>query len=88
MKVASPVRRGEWRNGHELRESRGASQHRALLLPYSDKWVQQTKAASHIRQLLIQCGFNIPSRKLDAEDEAQWVIFEYERKQLGKDFYL
>lgn len=49
------------------------------------KWVQQTKAASHIRELLIQRGFDIPSRRLGSEDEPQWVIFEYKGKQLGID---
>ncbi len=50
-----------------------------------DKWVQQTKAASHIRELLIQRKLDIPSRRLGSEDEPQWVIFEYKGKQLGID---
>ena len=49
------------------------------------KWVQQTKAASHIRELLIQRGFDIPSRRLGSEDEPQWIIFEHKDRQLGID---
>ena len=47
--------------------------------------IKQTKAASHIRELLVQRGFNIPSRKLSPEDSSQWVILEYNSRQLGID---
>lgn len=50
-----------------------------------DKWVQQTKAAIHIRELLSKRSLNILSRRLGSEDEAQWIIFEHKSKQLGVD---
>ena len=51
----------------------------------ADKWLKQTKAASHIRELLQQRRFDIPSRSIGIEDNQRWVIFEHKGKQVGID---
>ena len=45
------------------------------------KPTKQSEATNYIERLLIERGFNIPSRKL----LDQWVIFEHEGKQIGVD---
>ena len=49
------------------------------------KWLKQTQAASHIRELLHQRGIDIPSHRLTLPDSQQWTIFEYRERQLGID---
>ena len=49
------------------------------------KWLKQTQAASHIRELLHQRGIDIPSKRLTLPDSQQWIIFEYNGRQLGID---
>jgi len=46
--------------------------------------MKQARAASHIRELLLQRGVNIPSQSVAMGDE-QWVVFEYEGRQIGID---
>jgi hypothetical protein len=45
------------------------------------KAIKQPEAVNHIQKLLIERGFNIPSRKLPDH----WVVFEHQGKQLGID---
>ena len=47
--------------------------------------MKQSKAASHIRELLHQRGIDIPSRTINLEDSQRWAIFEYKGRQLGID---
>jgi hypothetical protein len=47
-------------------------------------WMKQAKAASHIRELLIQRGVDIPLRSVTVGDK-QWTVFEHEGKQAGID---
>ena len=47
-------------------------------------WMKQSKAASHIRELLIQRGIDIPSQSVTVSDK-QWTVFEHEGKQVGID---
>ena len=49
------------------------------------KWLKQTQAASHIRELLQQRGIDIPSHRLTLPDNQQWVVFDYKIRQLGID---
>lgn len=46
------------------------------------KAIDQAEAVNHIKGLLKERGFNLPSRLLAPE---QWVIFEHNRKQIGID---
>lgn len=59
------------------------------MLPYffsvMSKLQKQAEATKHIRQLFSQRGLNISSRNLTLEDNQRWVIFEYNRKQVGID---
>ena len=50
-----------------------------------DRWLKQTKAVSHIRELISQRKLDIPSHRLALPDDQQWIIFEYKGKQLGVD---
>ena len=52
---------------------------------FMSKWLKQTQAASHIRELLNQRGIDIPSQRLTLPDSQQWVIFDYNGRQLGVD---
>jgi hypothetical protein len=45
------------------------------------KAITQTEAVNHIEKLLIERGFNVPSRQL----VNQWMVFEYQGKQIGID---
>ena len=45
------------------------------------KAIKQSEAVSHIKRLLQERGFDIPSRT----DHQRWVIFEHKGKQLGID---
>jgi|ERR1044072_8808953 hypothetical protein len=49
------------------------------------KWIKQTQAASYIRELLHQRGIDIPSKRLTLPNNQQWIIFEYNGRQLGID---
>ena len=46
--------------------------------------MKQSKAASHIRELLIQRGVDIPSQSVTVGNN-QWAVFEHEGKQAGID---
>jgi hypothetical protein len=43
--------------------------------------IKQPEAVNHVQKLLMERGFNIPSRKL----QDHWVIFEHQGKQIGVD---
>ena|SRR5689334_13013340 len=45
------------------------------------KAIKQSEATNHIQKLLIERGFNVPSRTL----ANQWIAFDYEGKQIGVD---
>lgn len=45
-------------------------------------WMKQATAASHIRELLIQRGVDLPSRSVSVNDQ-QWTVFERGGKQVG-----
>jgi len=45
------------------------------------KAITQTEAVNHIEKLLIERGFNVPSRQL----VNRWIVFEYQGKQIGID---
>ena len=47
-------------------------------------WMKQSKAASHIRELLMQRGIDIPSQSVPVGDK-RWAVFEHEGKQVGID---
>jgi hypothetical protein len=47
-------------------------------------WMKQSKAASHIRELLIKRGFDLPSRSVTVASQ-QWTVFEHGGKQVGID---
>ena len=47
-------------------------------------WMKQARAASHIRELLIQRGFDIPSQSVTVADQ-HWTVLEYGGKQVGID---
>lgn len=49
------------------------------------EWMNQARAASHIRELLIQRGLDIPSRRVKLAADQEWVIFERNERQLGVD---
>jgi len=49
------------------------------------KWIKQTEAASHIRELLVQRGFDIPSGKLTLPDNQKWSVFQHKQRQIGVD---
>lgn len=49
------------------------------------KWTKQSEAASHIRELLLERGFDIPSRKITLEDNQQWTVFERGERQIEID---
>jgi len=49
------------------------------------EWMNQARAASHIRELLIQRGLDIPSRRVRLAADQEWVIFERNERQLGVD---
>ena len=44
--------------------------------------MKQATAASHIRELLIQRGIDLPSRSANIADQ-QWAVFEHGGKQVG-----
>ncbi len=46
--------------------------------------MKQSKAASHIRELLIQQGVDIPSQSITVGDK-QWTVFDHGGKQVGID---
>jgi len=48
-------------------------------------WMKQTKAASHMREILGERGFDIPSRRMTLGDNQQWVVFERGDQQVGID---
>lgn len=45
------------------------------------KPIKQSEAANYIERLLIERGFNVPSRQL----VNRWIVFEYQGKQIGID---
>ena len=47
-------------------------------------WMKQSKAASHIRELLMQRGIDIPSQSVTVGDK-QWAVFERRGRQVGID---
>jgi len=47
--------------------------------------MKQSKAASHIRESLVERGFDIPSRRMNLGDNQQWVVFERNGWQVGID---
>jgi hypothetical protein len=46
---------------------------------------KQAEATGKIRELLLQRGFDIPSRKMTLPDDQQWTVFQYGERQLGID---
>jgi hypothetical protein len=49
------------------------------------KWTKQAEAASHVRELLMQRGFDIPSRKMILEGNQNWTVFQRGERQIGID---
>ena len=49
------------------------------------KGSKQAQAASHIRELLLERGLDVPSRKMSLPDTQQWIIFELKQRQIGID---
>ena len=49
------------------------------------KWIKQTQAASYIRELLHQRGIDIPSQRLTLPYSQQWIVFEYQGREIGID---
>jgi len=49
------------------------------------KWLKQTQAARHIRELLQQRGIDISSQRLTLPNNQWWTIFDYKGRQLGID---
>jgi hypothetical protein len=47
--------------------------------------VDKAGRGSHIRELLIQRGFNIPSRQMTLEDNQHWAVFQYGEREIGID---
>ena len=47
--------------------------------------MKQAKGASHIRELLMQRGFDIPSRSMTLDDNQRWTVFERDGRQVGVD---
>jgi hypothetical protein len=46
---------------------------------------KQAEAASKIRELLLQRGFDISSRKMRLPDDQQWIVFKHGERQIGID---
>jgi hypothetical protein len=46
---------------------------------------KQSEATGTIRELLLQRGFDIPSRKMTLPDDQQWAIFQHGERQVGID---
>lgn len=49
------------------------------------KGTKQAEAASHIRELLLKQGFDIPSSNISLKDDQRWMIFELNQRQIGID---
>jgi hypothetical protein len=49
------------------------------------KQTKQAEATSHIRELLMQGGFDISSRQMSLEDNQRWTVFERGERQIGID---
>jgi len=49
------------------------------------KWIKQTEAVSRIQGLLLQRGFDIPSRIIALDDNQRWMILEHRGRQIGVD---
>ncbi len=47
--------------------------------------MNQTKAAGHIREVLIERWFNIPTLRITVGDNQQWLVFERRGRQVGID---
>jgi hypothetical protein len=47
--------------------------------------MKQAESASHMRELLIARGFDIPSRPLSLTDGQRWLVFERDGRQVGID---
>ena len=52
---------------------------------YMPKRSRQAEASLHIRELLLQRGFEIAARSVTLEDNRQWLIFERAGRQVGVD---
>lgn len=46
---------------------------------------KQDEAANHIGELLSQRKIDIPFHRLTLPDSQQWIVFEYNGRQLGID---
>ena len=49
------------------------------------KRTRQAEAISHIRELLLKQGVDIPSRSITLKGDQGWAMFEHHSKQLGID---
>ena len=47
--------------------------------------MKQAESASHVRELLIARGHDIPSRPLSLPDGQRWLVFERNGRQVGID---
>ena len=47
--------------------------------------MKQAKAASNIQKLLIERGFDIPSRRMALAGNRRWLVFERNGRQVGVD---
>lgn len=45
----------------------------------------QAEASLHIKELLLQRGFEIAPRAVTLEDNRQWLVFELAGRQVGVD---
>ena len=46
---------------------------------------KQKEAALHIQDILSQRGFNISTGKLTLPNGQQWIVFEYQQREIGID---
>ena len=49
------------------------------------RFSKQAQAANHIRELLVQRGFNNSSRRMRLSDNQEWIVFERGGRQVGID---
>lgn len=49
------------------------------------KLTRQAEAATHIRDILVQRGFDILSRQITFEDNQNWTVFERGERHIGID---
>ena len=51
----------------------------------TNKSPKQSKAASHIQELLLQRKHDLAFRKMTLPDNQEWVVFQHNWRQIGID---